>query len=62
MMQSLKGLALIVSEKKPTLIFYFEMKKYVNYLPWICANVKESDIFIINLTYLTILQRFNLIE
>ena len=60
-MQSLKDLALMVFEKKPTLDF-FQMKKYVYYLPWVCAIIKIGDIFIIYLMYLTILWTVNIIR
>ena len=40
LMQNLKDLALMVSEKKPTLKgFYFERRKYVSYLPWTCVKI-----------------------
>ena len=29
---------------------FFQMKKYVCYLPWSYAKIKNSDIFMINLT------------
>ena len=38
-MQSLKDFALMVSEKRPMLIF-FQMGKYVNHLPWMRATGK----------------------
>ena len=46
-MQSLKDLAFTMSQKKAT--FFFQTRKYVNYLPCPCAKTKNSDTFI---TYL----------
>ena len=53
-MKKLKDLALMVSEKKSTLMI-FQMRNYVSYLPWMCG------IFMIYMTYLTILKSFNFI-
>ena len=39
---------------------FCQIRKHVNYLPWIRAKVKTSGIFIIYLTYSTIIQSFNL--
>ena len=41
-----------VSEKKPMLkvVVVFQMRKYANYLPWTCAKIKNSGIFMIYLT------------
>ena len=46
-----------MSAKKPT---FLSNQKNVHYLSWICAKVKNSCIFTIYLTSLTILQIFNL--
>ena len=50
-MQSLKYFASIVSDKKPALKD-FEMRKYVNELPWKCAIVRNDGLFMFYLTYL----------
>ena len=47
-----------VSTKEPMLKF-LSSQKHVIYLTWICAKEKNSGMFIIYLTYLTILQSFN---
>ena len=49
-MQGLKDLALMMSEKKANDTGVFQMRKYVNYLPWIGVKTKNSSIFMIYLT------------
>ena len=37
--------------QKANLKSFCQIRKHINYLPWICANVKNNSIFIIYLTY-----------
>ena len=60
-MQSLKDIPYTVSTKMPTLKFLSNKKKKPLYLPWTCANMKNSGIFIIYLIYLAVLKSFNFI-
>ena len=60
-MQSLKDLALTVSEEKATLKFV-QTRKYVTFLSWTHAKIKNNGILMIYFMYSTILQTFNLIE
>ena len=46
-----------MSTKKTTLKFC-QIRNHINYLPWICAEVKNIAIFTIYLTYLKILLSF----
>ena len=58
-MQSLKDLPQTGPPKSQRQSFC-QIRKYVSYLPWICAKVKNSGTFIIKLAYLTVVQNFNL--
>ena len=51
---SLKDLALMVSEKKPTPIF-FSSKEICVLSPKVCALIKKGDIVMICMMYLTII-------
>ena len=59
-MQSLKAHALRVSEKKATLNLFSNEICKLSFLN-MCENVKNSSVFMIYLTQLTIVQSFNLI-
>ena len=59
-MQSLKNVALTASKKQA--MFFFQLRKYLNYLLWTDAQVKNSGIFMTYLASSIIIQSFSFIR